>query len=71
MANITKLDFVALDISAKNYLLWTLDADIHLISKGLDVTIKEGNKESQQDRAKALIFLPHHLHDDLKVDTTP
>ncbi|KAL6543983.1 hypothetical protein OROGR_010480 [Orobanche gracilis] len=68
MANITKLEFVALDISGKNYLSWILDADIHLISKGLGETIKEGNKESQQDRAKALIFLRHHLHDDLKVE---
>ncbi|KAL6532324.1 hypothetical protein OROGR_014294 [Orobanche gracilis] len=68
MANITKLDFIALDIYGKNYLSWTLDADIHLISKGLGETIKEGNKESQQDRAKALLFLRHHLHDDLKIE---
>ncbi|KAL6544087.1 hypothetical protein OROGR_010584 [Orobanche gracilis] len=68
MANITKLEFVALDISGKNYLSSILDADIHLNSKGLGETIKEGNKESQQDRAKALIFLRHHLHDDLKVE---
>ena len=27
--------------------------------------IKEGNEESQQDCAKALIFLRRHLHEDL------
>lgn len=68
MANITKLEFAALDISGKNYLSWILDADIHLVSKGLGETIKEGNKESLQDRAKALIFLRHHLHDGLKIE---
>ena len=28
--------------------------------------IKEGNEEFQQDYAKALIFLRHHLHEDLQ-----
>ena len=32
----------------------------------LGETIKEGNQESQQDCAKALIFLRHHLHEHLK-----
>ena len=29
-------------------------------------TIKEGNKAPLQDRIKELIFLRHHLHEDLK-----
>ena len=32
----------------------------------LGETIKKGNEESQQDCAKTLIFLRHHLHEDLK-----
>ncbi|XP_022889064.1 uncharacterized protein LOC111404499 [Olea europaea var. sylvestris] len=68
MANITKLKFAALDISGKNYLSWVFDADIHLVSKDLGETIKEGNKESLHDRAKALIFLRHHLYDGLKIE---
>jgi len=28
-------------------------------------TIKNENQASQQDRAKAIIFLRHHLHDEL------
>lgn len=68
MANITKLEFMALDLSGKNYLSWVLDAEVHLVSKGLGETIKERNKESLQDRAKALIFLRHHLNDGLKIE---
>ncbi|KAL0448136.1 UNVERIFIED_CONTAM: hypothetical protein Slati_1941500 [Sesamum latifolium] len=30
MANLTKLDFIALDISGTNYLSWVLDAELHL-----------------------------------------
>ncbi len=30
MSNLTKLEFVAFDISGKNYLTWILDAKIHL-----------------------------------------
>ena len=66
MSNLTKLEFVALDISGKNYLSWIFDAEIHLTSMNLGETIKKGNEESQQDCAKTLIFLRHHLHKDLK-----
>ncbi|KAK8349085.1 hypothetical protein V6Z12_A06G120400 [Gossypium hirsutum] len=66
MSNLTKLEFVALDITGNNYLSWVLDAEIHLDAKGLGETIKEGNEESTQDKAKAMIFLRHHLHEGLK-----
>ena len=66
MSNLTKLEFVALDISGKNFLSWILDAEIHLDAMNLGHTIKEGNQASLQDRAKSLIFLRHHLHEDLK-----
>ena len=52
MSNITKLEFVALDISRKNYLSWILE-----------VMIKEGNQASLQDCVKIVIFLRHHLHE--------
>ena len=57
---------MAHDIFGKNYLSWILDAEIHLTSMNLGETMKEGNEESQQDCAKALIILRHHLHKDLK-----
>ncbi|XP_058775221.1 uncharacterized protein LOC131649477 [Vicia villosa] len=66
MSNLTKLDFGALDISGKNYLTWALDAQIHLSAEGHGDTIKEGNKSSDQQKAKAMIFLRRHLHEDLK-----
>ena len=72
MSNLTKLEFVVLDISGKNYLSWILDVEIHLDAKihldamNLGNTIKKGNEASPQDRAKSLIFLRHHLHENLK-----
>ena len=66
MTNITKLEFAALDISGKNYLSWILDTEIHLNAMNLRNTIKEGNIASQQDHAKALIFLHHHIDEGLK-----
>jgi len=66
MSNLTKLDFEALDISGKNYLAWSLDAEIHLNAEGHGDAIKEGNKTSDQQKAKTMIFLCHHLHQDLK-----
>ena len=53
MYNITKLEFAALDISGKNYLSLTFDAEIHLAIINLENTIKKGNIVSLQDHAKA------------------
>ena len=66
MSNLAKLEFVALNISGKNYLSWVLDVEIHLESMNLGNTIKEGNDASLQDCAKALIFLRHHIDEGLK-----
>ena len=66
MINITKLEFVALDISSKNYLSWILDVEIHLDAMNLGNTIKEGNTASEQVCAKALIFLRHYIDEGLK-----
>ena len=66
MSNLTKLEFIALDISGNNYLPWKLDAEMWLQAKSLGDTIKKGNTASQQDLAKALIFLRHHIHEGLK-----
>ena len=68
MSNLTKLEFVALNISRKNYLSWILDAEIYLEAMNLEDTIKDDNKTSQQDCAKAMIFIRHHLHEELKTE---
>nr|XP_043629825.1 uncharacterized protein LOC122601119 [Erigeron canadensis] len=66
MSNLAKLEFAALDITGKNYLSWVLDAEIHLDDNNLGDTIKEENTTSAQDKAKAMIFLRHHIHEPLK-----
>ena len=48
MSNIAKLEFVAHDITGKNFLSWILDAEIHLDANGLGNTIKEKNTTSIQ-----------------------
>ena len=66
MSNITKLKLSTLDISSNNYLSWILDNKIHLTAMNLENTIKKGNTASLQDRAKAFIFLRHHINKGLK-----
>ncbi|PIN12607.1 hypothetical protein CDL12_14780 [Handroanthus impetiginosus] len=61
MLNLMKFEFAALDITGKNYLSWVLDAEIHLDAKGFGNTIIKENEASKQDKAKAMIFLLHHL----------
>ena len=68
MSSLTKLEFLALDINGDNYLSWVLDAEIHLDAMNLGETIKEGNTTSSQEKAKAMIFLRHHLHEGLKIE---
>ena len=68
MSNLTKLEFVTLDISGKNYLSWILDAEIHLEAMNLGATIKDGNQASPQNCAKTMIFIRHHLHEELKTE---
>ena len=68
MLNLTKLEFIALDISRKKYLSWILDGEIHLIAMNLWNTIQEKkkNQASQQDCTTTMIFLRHHLDEGLK-----
>ena len=68
MTNLTKQEFTLLDISRKNYLSWMLDVEIHLTAKGLENTIVEENETSNQNRAKTMIFLRHHLDERLKTE---
>ena len=66
MANLTKLEFNALQSSGRNYLSYVSDAKIHLDAMGLGDTIKEKNKASNQNCARAMIFLRHELDEILK-----
>lgn len=49
IANLTNLDFDALDISSKNYLPWILNAEIHLDVMGDGNTIKFANNTTTQE----------------------
>ncbi|XP_026378850.1 uncharacterized protein LOC113273324 [Papaver somniferum] len=66
MSNLSKLEFVALNLSGENNLSWILDAKIHLNAMNLGNTIVEGNDEFLEDRSKAMIFLRCHLDEALK-----
>nr|XP_025887987.1 uncharacterized protein LOC112941862 [Solanum lycopersicum] len=68
MVNLTKLELTALQSSSRNYLSWVLDAEIHLDAMDLGDTIKEENKASNQNCARAMIFLLHHLDEILKIE---
>ncbi|XP_070046413.1 uncharacterized protein [Nicotiana tomentosiformis] len=68
MSDIMKRKFVALKISGKNYMSWVLDAEIHFDAMSLADAIKDKNKASIQDCVKALIFLRHHLDEELKIE---
>ncbi|XP_026399150.1 uncharacterized protein LOC113295002 [Papaver somniferum] len=66
MSSLSKVNFKILDIFGNNYLSWVLDAEVHLGASSLDKTITKDNKESQEDRSNALIFVRHHLDEALK-----
>ena len=66
MDNLTKCEFVPLHLSGRNYTSWALDAKMHLTAKGLGDTIKENNQADEQANSKAIIFLRHHLHENLQ-----
>ncbi|XP_074378013.1 uncharacterized protein LOC141719533 [Apium graveolens] len=57
MANLAKLEFVALDVSGNNYLSWVLDAELHLSANGLKDTIDPEKIPTVEQNAKAIIFL--------------
>ncbi|CAM6104237.1 unnamed protein product [Calypogeia fissa] len=63
---IEKLQFKALTIDGANYLSWSLDIEAYLASKDLHDTIVTDASLTLQQKAKALIFIRHHLAEPLK-----
>ncbi|GJZ88943.1 disease resistance CC-NBS-LRR class family protein [Tanacetum coccineum] len=68
MSNLAKLEFLALDISGQNYLSWVLDAEIYLAANGLGDTIQAGKETTVEQKAKTMIFLRHHIHENLTIE---
>ena len=66
MANLEQLEFVALDVLGNNYLSWVLDAELHLSANGLKDIIDPEKIPTVEQNAKAIIFLRHPIHEDLK-----
>ncbi|GJX39646.1 hypothetical protein Tco_0252949 [Tanacetum coccineum] len=62
------LTILALDISGKNYLSWRLEAETYLDAHGLGDTIQARKVTTSMQKAKAWMFLRHHLHVDLKTE---
>lgn len=66
MSNLAKLEITALDISGNNYMRWAVAAKRHLKGKRLLDTIDKSKSSPEEDKANAMIFLTHHIHDGLK-----
>ncbi|XP_019171086.1 PREDICTED: uncharacterized protein LOC109166647 [Ipomoea nil] len=66
MAAIAKREFTELFLDGSNYLTWALHVEIYLTSTELQDTIIENSPSDDAQKAKALIFLRHHLNHDLK-----
>ncbi|GAV86457.1 hypothetical protein CFOL_v3_29887 [Cephalotus follicularis] len=68
MSSITKREFATLDITGINYLTWAFYVKIHLRSLDLSRTILSSSNDTSAHKAKALVFIRHHLYENLKVD---
>ncbi|XP_020253790.1 uncharacterized protein LOC109830840 [Asparagus officinalis] len=66
MSDIIKREFAELAVDGSNYLTWALDVEIYLNSCDLSNTIAPASQSTSAQKAKALIFLRHHLNKDLK-----
>lgn len=66
MANPAKLEFATLNMMGEIYMTWTIDLKMHVESMGLSQTVVKNNKESNQNKAKAIIFIRKHLDESLK-----
>ncbi|XP_024011242.1 uncharacterized protein LOC112086515 [Eutrema salsugineum] len=66
MSNLAKLEIPALDVSGKNYMSWAVGAKIHLRGNGVLDTIDKSETTSDEKKAKAMIFLLHHIDNSLK-----
>ncbi|KAJ0453971.1 putative transcription factor interactor and regulator CCHC(Zn) family [Helianthus annuus] len=68
MANIAKIEFPALNITGENYMPWTAHVKRHLKSMGVLETLTEWNECSDQDKAKADVFLHKHIDEMLQFE---
>nr|GEV63597.1 hypothetical protein [Tanacetum cinerariifolium] len=67
-SRVESCETLVLDISGQNYLSWVLDTEIYLAANGLGDTIQAGKETTVEQKAKEMIFLRHHLHENLKYE---
>ncbi|KAM1237237.1 hypothetical protein ACFX13_038971 [Malus domestica] len=70
MSNLSKLDFIALEVSGRNYLKWVPDVKLYLTTKNLYPAIEEETKNpgGEAKKATAMIFIRRHIHDTLQTE---
>ncbi|CAN6707301.1 unnamed protein product [Malus baccata var. baccata] len=70
MSNLNKLDFIALEVSGRNYLKWVQDVKLHFTAKNLHPAIEEATDEpvGEAGKAIAMIFIQRHIHDALQIE---
>ena len=67
MTNLVKLEFTTIHINGNNDLHEFFYAEMYLDTLNLEDTIKERNATTNQEKAKAMILLHYHIHEDLKL----
>jgi hypothetical protein len=72
MASIKKTELKVLELNGKNYQTWALDCEFHLQAMQLTYTIARPTAGvpalPPDDKAKACIFVRHHIYPDLKME---
>ncbi|XP_024172152.1 uncharacterized protein LOC112178194 [Rosa chinensis] len=68
MSNLNKLDFIALEVSGRNYLKWTQDVKLHLTANKMRSTINADNIAPEDMKARAMIFIRKHMEEALEVE---
>ena len=68
MSNLDKFDFVALEVSRRNYLKWTQDVKLHLTAKNMRTTINADNVATEAVKATAMIFIRKHMEEALQTE---
>ncbi|XP_010675982.2 uncharacterized protein LOC104891894 [Beta vulgaris subsp. vulgaris] len=66
MARLANREFEILEASGQRYLEWRVSAKAYLKSLSLDHTVVEGGAPTPLEQAKALVYLKHHIHEELK-----
>ncbi|KAM1912417.1 hypothetical protein ACFX14_000486 [Malus domestica] len=70
MSNLNKLDFIALEVSRRNYLKWVQDVKLHLTTKNLRPSIENetNNPLGEVEKATIIIFIRRYIHDTMQTE---